>query len=73
MMLRTMELHAVIHHEDDSYWATVVELPGCFASGATREELMEALEEAIGLYLEDADAEPVEIQSVRRRGEPVPA
>jgi predicted RNase H-like HicB family nuclease len=32
-------------------WAKIVEMPGCFASGDTMEELHEALEEAIGLYL----------------------
>lgn len=39
------------HYEDGSYWAEVVELPGCFASGDTLEELNEALDEAIGIYL----------------------
>ena len=32
-------------------WAEVIELPGCFASGETPEELMEALAEAIGMCL----------------------
>jgi len=36
--------------------AHVVELPGCFASGATLPELREALAEAIGLYLWDRPA-----------------
>lgn len=34
-------------------WAEVVELPGCLASGETVDELLEAMEEAIGLYLTD--------------------
>lgn len=40
-------------HDDgeDGLWAKVVELPGCYASGDSMEELHEALEEAIGLYL----------------------
>ena len=33
-----------------------MELPGCFASGATLDELREALAEAIGLYLWDRPA-----------------
>jgi len=35
----------------DGYWAEVVELPGCFASGDSLDELQEALTEAIGLWL----------------------
>jgi predicted RNase H-like HicB family nuclease len=43
-----------VHHEDDgSYWAEVRELPGCFASGQTLDELREALGEAISLVLCD--------------------
>ena len=48
-----------IHHEDEAYWAEVVELPGCFASGATLDELRDALEEAVDLYLADGDEKPV--------------
>jgi predicted RNase H-like HicB family nuclease len=48
-----MELHALIHQEDGSYWAEVKELPGCFASGSTLDELKEALVEAIGMCLDD--------------------
>jgi predicted RNase H-like HicB family nuclease len=61
-----MSVHEVqytvrVHHEDDgSYWAQVKELPGCFASGDTLDELWEALQEAISLYLAD-DCESVEI------------
>lgn len=41
-----------IHHEPGyGYEAEVKELPGCFASGDTMEELYECLGEAIGLYL----------------------
>lgn len=53
-----MELHAVIHEEDGSYWAEVKELPGCFASGHDLEEVKQALVEAIGLVLKDADGQP---------------
>lgn len=50
-----MELHATIHREDDgTYWAEVKELPGCFASGHTLDELQEALVEAIELCLPDS-------------------
>ena len=40
-----------IHEEDGAYWAEVEELPGCFAAGDTKEELLASLGEAIGLYL----------------------
>lgn len=46
-----------VHHEDDAYWAEVPELPGCFASGDTLDELAESLSEAIALYT-DTDEPP---------------
>ena len=39
-----------------SFWSEVAELPGCFASGRTLEELREALAESVGLYLWDRPA-----------------
>jgi predicted RNase H-like HicB family nuclease len=50
-----MELTARIHIEDGSYWADVSELPGCFASGDTLDELFDSLQEGIGLYLAEED------------------
>lgn len=53
-MSEIQEYTVNVHQEDDgSLWAEVVELPGCFASGANLDELREALEEAISLYLHD--------------------
>lgn len=46
-----MEVTARIHIEDDSYWADVPELPGCFASGETLDELFDSLREGVALYL----------------------
>lgn len=43
-----------VHKEEDHLWAEVLELPGCFAAGDNLEELREALEEAISMYLLDA-------------------
>lgn len=40
-----------VEQEDGGWWAEVVDLPGCFASGEDLDELRRALEEAIGLYL----------------------
>ena len=48
-----MDLTIAVREEGPGYWARVVELPGCFASGGSLEELGTALEEAIGLYLWD--------------------
>lgn len=50
-----MEFHATVHEEDGSYWAEVEELPGCFASGKDLNELQEALIEAIGMCLTEAE------------------
>lgn len=41
-----------VHQESDgSYWAEVLNLPGCFASGHTLDELREGLAEAISLHI----------------------
>jgi predicted RNase H-like HicB family nuclease len=48
------EYTVTVHEEADSLWAEVDELPGCFATGDNLDELREALEEAISLYLHDA-------------------
>jgi predicted RNase H-like HicB family nuclease len=47
-----------VHQEDDTLWAEVEELPGCFATGRDLPELEEALVEAITLYQQDTDAAP---------------
>lgn len=56
-----MELDVVVHQdaETGNYWAEVAQLPGCFAAGSSRAELLESLEEAVGLYLEGEDATKV--------------
>jgi predicted RNase H-like HicB family nuclease len=46
-----------VHRDDDnSFWATVDELPGCFASGFTLDQLSESIGESIALYLSDDGA-----------------
>lgn len=59
-----LALHVDVHHEDNSYWAEVQQLPGCFASGTTVRELMESVEEAVALYLATPEDKtlPVEIE-----------
>jgi predicted RNase H-like HicB family nuclease len=53
-----MELNARVHAEEGSYWAEVTELPGCFASGGTLDELTEALLESIQMYLSESGSPP---------------
>ena len=52
-----MELTARIHIEEGGCWADVSELPGCFASGDTLDELFNSLQEGVALYLAD-EGEP---------------
>ena len=42
---------AITEEADGTYWAEVKELPGCFASGHSFEELKDALVEAIEMCL----------------------
>ncbi len=49
-----------VHRGDDgSLWAEVDELPGCFASGDTLDELNEDLAAAISLYLSEPGREVI--------------
>lgn len=41
--------------DDGSFVAEVLQLPGCFASAASIDELQEALEDSISLYLSTND------------------
>jgi len=44
--------NAIVHHEDNAYWAEVPALPGCFSSGDTLDELRTNLREAIVMHLQ---------------------
>jgi predicted RNase H-like HicB family nuclease len=61
-----MDLIADVRYEEGAYWAQVRELPGCFASGHTLDELMEVLKEAIELYLA-SDVDTAEASAPARR------
>ena len=55
-----MAYHAVVEYTPESgYWASVRELPGCFSTGETIEELQSNIREAIALHLEDLEDEPI--------------
>jgi predicted RNase H-like HicB family nuclease len=56
--MNRMEYTARVRHEQGWHWAEVVQLPGCFASGETIDELIDALRESIRLYLDVDQATP---------------
>ncbi|HEX8073712.1 MAG TPA: type II toxin-antitoxin system HicB family antitoxin [Thermoleophilaceae bacterium] len=64
-----MNLTAKLHYEDGSYWAEVKELPGCFATGDTLDELTDALRDTVRVYLaddgEELSGEPVRIDELK--------
>lgn len=54
-----------VHAEDDgSLWAEVEELPGCFASARDRAQLLEAVREAVSLYIQDGDVSDDELRAL---------
>ncbi len=48
-----MYYHFKIHKEGRGYWAECVELKGCFTEGNTKKELLENMEDALNVYLEE--------------------
>ena len=60
-----MRIYTVIVHEEDEesgYWAEVEELPGCFASGETLDELEVDVKGAIEQHL----------AALKEMGKPIP-
>lgn len=61
-----MDYTVEVHQDDDGMmWAEVLELPGCFVSGADIGEIAEAAQEAITLYLQSPSG--AEVVSLTRR------
>ncbi|OGT96652.1 MAG: hypothetical protein A3I79_03905 [Gemmatimonadetes bacterium RIFCSPLOWO2_02_FULL_71_11] len=58
-----MRYAVVVEQADRSFGAYVPDLPGCVAAGASREEVLALMREAIDLHL----------QALREKGELVPA
>ena len=58
-----MSYLVVIEEGDESFGAYVPDLPGCAAVGATKEEALRLVREAIALHLE----------ALKEQGLPVPA
>jgi len=48
----------IVHREDGAYWAEVPALPGCYADGATLEELEANALEAIRFHLGSSPEDP---------------
>ena len=65
--MANLRTYTVLVHEAEpdeaGFWAEVVELPGCFASGDTLDELEGDVRDAIETYL----------LALAARGEPIPA
>ena len=57
-----MKYTVVIEKAASNYAAYVPDLPGCVATGSTREAVLEEMREAIAFHIE----------SLREHGEPVP-
>ena len=69
-MPRNQSLHVSVRHEDDSYWATVDEFPGVFATGDDLDELRTSLEEGIALVLALPGQQPPTIRLTPFKPEP---
>ncbi len=55
--------HIILYTDEDGYWiAECPSLPGCNSQGATEQEAIQNIKEAIELYIE----------VIEERGEPVP-
>lgn len=63
-----MELHARIREEDGMFWAEIEDLPGCFASGESIAEVIDALQEAVSLYLSSEGPAPRSVPAVASVG-----
>ena len=58
-----MKYTIVIHRaeQDGGFWGECLELPGCYSQGETLNELMQNMQEAIELYLDEPETEKVNI------------
>ena len=60
--MRSYRVSVVVEKDKDGYFAFVPELQGCYSQGATYEEAMENIGDAIRLHIEDRlqDGENIE-------------
>lgn len=58
-----MTYYAIIHNgKRGNYTASVFGIPGCTAEGATKEEALGRLQEALAHHLADAEVVPLEME-----------
>lgn len=50
-----MKYHFKIHHDDDGLWAYCIEIEGCVTQADSMQELMENMQEAISLCIEEPE------------------
>jgi predicted RNase H-like HicB family nuclease/DNA-binding XRE family transcriptional regulator len=50
-----MRYHFKVHKEKEGFWAECIELPGCVTQADTKEELDLNMQEALNLYIEEAE------------------
>ncbi|NGX48441.1 MAG: hypothetical protein K940chlam5_00026 [Candidatus Anoxychlamydiales bacterium] len=50
-----MRYHFKMHKEGKSFWAECLELKGCITQGNSKAELLENMQEALNLYLEEPE------------------
>lgn len=60
-MMNRFMFPVVVEKDGDGYFASCPVLQGCYTQGDTYEEVMENIEDAIRLHIEDrlADGEPI--------------
>ena len=60
--------YTIIIHNDEAeggFWCECPELPGCYSQGESIVELMNNIQEAIELYLEDSEEIYLPVKEVR--------
>lgn len=61
-MKKNYHLPIIIEHDADGYFASCPSLQGCYSQGATYEEVLANIEDAVKLHLEDRSENREEMQ-----------
>ena len=67
--MAVMRYMVVIERGETSWGAHVPDLPGCVAVGATREEVLQLIREAIGLHIDDLKEDGLPVPTPSSEGE----
>jgi predicted RNase H-like HicB family nuclease len=57
--MKRRSLEVEVHRSAPGYWATASELPGCSATDETLDELVDAVHEAVSLYVGEIEPERI--------------